>query len=174
MLDPKNTKRLTDANTFLSLPGETIPIGGWSTLAIQVKGCPILSAAKGGMVHYVQYADGPHTTNDRQRISFHHHQLLPPYASLQHCSISQYFSARTGKSAAGISICYRGLRGHAGTRPSLIGEPNEGSVPTIMKMLKQRVAHTALGAMRRKLGSAPKQFWQTRYYDFNIFNDKKL
>ena len=54
----------------------------------------------------------------------------------------------------------------------LIGEPNEGSVSTLMKMLKQRVAHTALKEMRTK-GDAPAQFWQTRYYDFNIFNDKK-
>ncbi len=55
----------------------------------------------------------------------------------------------------------------------LIGEPNEGSISTVMKMLKQRGAHTALRVMRRKLGSAPPQFWQTRFYDFNIFNDKK-
>jgi putative transposase len=63
----------------------------------------------------------------------------------------------------------------------LIGEPPEGGVSTVMQVLKQRVARK----MRSKRGTRnqnqrllfednqPPQFWQVRYYDFNVYSRKK-
>src|SRR5947209_2616847 len=42
----------------------------------------------------------------------------------------------------------------------LIGIPNLAPVPTVMKMLKQRSAHTALMSLRKRGAAVPDQFWQ--------------
>lgn len=67
----------------------------------------------------------------------------------------------------------------------LLGEPTKGTPSTVLQMLKQRVSRKL-----RNLGkpcplsraSLPfpvsadglPQFWQTRFYDFNVYTDKKV
>src|SRR5438067_5061385 len=63
----------------------------------------------------------------------------------------------------------------------LIGEPAYGTVATVMQVLKQRVARKLRSKRRTRNPNqrllfrddqAP-QFWQTRYYDFNVYSRKK-
>jgi putative transposase len=50
----------------------------------------------------------------------------------------------------------------------LIGEPNQGSVSTVVQVVKQWTARAALPIV------GGERFWQTRFYDFNIgINEKK-
>lgn len=66
----------------------------------------------------------------------------------------------------------------------LMSEPKKGTPSTVMQMLKQRVSRK----MRMKGRATPKgqlslrfpkfaadlpQFWQPRYYDFNVYSHKK-
>jgi len=61
----------------------------------------------------------------------------------------------------------------------LISEPKTGSVALAIQVLKQRVARRC----RKKPKDAsqialwdtqqPRAFWQTRYYDFNVFRERK-
>src|SRR6267378_1239415 len=66
----------------------------------------------------------------------------------------------------------------------LISEPKKGTPSTVLQMLKQRVSRK----MRRKGRARPKgqlslrfpkfiadlpQFWQPRFYDFNVYSHKK-
>ncbi|MGA7524811.1 MAG: transposase [Acidobacteriaceae bacterium] len=48
----------------------------------------------------------------------------------------------------------------------LVSEPERGKLATALQMLKQIVSHE----MRTKGGT---RFWQTRYYDFNVWSDRK-
>ena len=63
----------------------------------------------------------------------------------------------------------------------LMSEPQQGSPSTVMQVLKQRVARRLLPQKRRR---DPRQdelfaddhsprFWQTRFYDFNVYSKKK-
>ena len=49
----------------------------------------------------------------------------------------------------------------------LVSEPERGRLCTAIQMLKQNVART----LPRLVDSKP--FWQARYYDFNVWNEKK-
>jgi putative transposase len=49
----------------------------------------------------------------------------------------------------------------------LISEPEEGDPSTVIQVLKQTVAKEALG------DSQERQFWQTRFYDFNVWTERK-
>ena len=49
----------------------------------------------------------------------------------------------------------------------LIGEPNRPNVSTVMQVLKQRVAKALLPEIGGEC------FWQKRFYDFNVFTEKK-
>jgi len=66
----------------------------------------------------------------------------------------------------------------------LLSEPAKGTPSTVLQMLKQRVSRK----LRKKMsgchmaqGSLPSaeiaenfpQFWQARFYDFNVYSDKK-
>jgi putative transposase len=66
----------------------------------------------------------------------------------------------------------------------LMGEPKKGTPSTVLQMLKQRVSRK----MRKKNSPVPRgqlrirfprfaselpQFWQPRFYDFNVFSHKK-
>ena len=58
----------------------------------------------------------------------------------------------------------------------LIMEPERGTVASVMQVLKQRTALRMLG--RRRPGQASlweeeEHFWQKRYYDFNVWSEKK-
>jgi putative transposase len=66
----------------------------------------------------------------------------------------------------------------------LIGEPRRGTPSTVLQMLKQRVSRQArMVRSRRRSGQmnlafpqvevAPRSFWQARFYDFNVFTEKK-
>jgi putative transposase len=65
----------------------------------------------------------------------------------------------------------------------LISEPERGTPSTVLQMLKQRVSRK----MRKKRGAKAgqlrfvfpesegelRQFWQSRFYDFNVFSERK-
>jgi len=65
----------------------------------------------------------------------------------------------------------------------LIGEPPQGTLSTVLQMLKQRVSHKIRKQQRARAGQLglrfPGQlpelraFWQSRFYDFNVFTEKK-
>ena len=49
----------------------------------------------------------------------------------------------------------------------LMSEPEKGDPSTAVQILKQHVAKAALGK------SPDRQFWQPRFYDFNVWTEKK-
>jgi putative transposase len=56
----------------------------------------------------------------------------------------------------------------------LISEPRRGTPSTVMQMLKQRVSRKMRATRRIPAKKAqPRQFWQSRFYDFNVFTEKK-
>ena len=64
----------------------------------------------------------------------------------------------------------------------LISEPEVGTPSTVMQVLKQRTARPLLPKPRRPdsrqtelFGEPPGRapFWQTRFYDFNVWTNKK-
>ena len=64
---------------------------------------------------------------------------------------------------------------------SLLSEPQVGTPSTVLQVLKQRVARRLRG--RRKKTAQPDlfpapsgrpQFWQRRFYDFNVWSPKKI
>jgi putative transposase len=68
----------------------------------------------------------------------------------------------------------------------LIGEPTKGTPSTVMQDLKQRVSRHLRRKSRRKLSShqlalpfpqandSLPQFWQPRFYDFNVWSQSKF
>ncbi|MGA9885191.1 MAG: transposase [Candidatus Acidiferrales bacterium] len=69
----------------------------------------------------------------------------------------------------------------------LVSEPARGTPSTVLKMLKQRVSRLLRRKARRRVpvaqGSFPfasperarlPQFWQKRFYDFNVWSRKKI
>lgn len=52
----------------------------------------------------------------------------------------------------------------------LIGEPNRGNPSSVMFALKQRTSRRWLKTLREQ---GIERFWQRRFYDFNVFNEKK-
>jgi putative transposase len=59
----------------------------------------------------------------------------------------------------------------------LLSEPKRGTPSTVPKMLKLRVSHK-MHKKQRSLSSPDStksltQFWQARFYDFNVYTDKK-
>lgn len=61
----------------------------------------------------------------------------------------------------------------------LVSEPKTRSLCVVMQVLKQRVARKCRQRPRSKdqmplwAGESPPAFWQTRYYDFNVYSSKK-
>jgi REP element-mobilizing transposase RayT len=64
----------------------------------------------------------------------------------------------------------------------LLTEPEIGTHSTVMQVLKQRSAHALLPNRKRRsrrqlslFGEGPqrRQFWQARFYDFNVWTTKK-
>jgi putative transposase len=64
----------------------------------------------------------------------------------------------------------------------LINEPEVGTPSTVMQVLKQRTARALLPKTKRRdrrqielFGEAPERapFWQSRFYDFNVWTQKK-
>jgi putative transposase len=67
----------------------------------------------------------------------------------------------------------------------LIAEPKVGTPSTVMQVLKQRVAQCLRGKRRQRSHKnqmrlsteaptdAPRNFWQRRFYDFNVWSAKK-
>lgn len=63
----------------------------------------------------------------------------------------------------------------------LINEPEIGTPSTVMQVLKQRTARVLLPKQKRRdphqremFGEAPQRaFWQARFYDFNVWTEKK-
>ena len=60
----------------------------------------------------------------------------------------------------------------------LISEPEQGTPSTVMQVLKQRFARRVLRRKRRHMAQAelwPEEphVWQRRFYDFNVWNERK-
>ena len=66
----------------------------------------------------------------------------------------------------------------------LLGEPAKGTPSTVLQMLKQRVSrklrkkttdrHTAqVPLLAAEIAENDPRFWQTRFYDFNVYSDGK-
>jgi len=62
----------------------------------------------------------------------------------------------------------------------LIGEPRVAKLSRAMQVLKQRISLRCRGKKRRKPNqmrlwddALPPAFWQPRYYDFNVFSQRK-
>ncbi len=61
----------------------------------------------------------------------------------------------------------------------LISEPETGTPSTVMQVVKQRFAHQVLKQVRRRrsnqsrLWEEPEHIWQRRFYDFNVWTEKK-
>src|SRR6266852_2165155 len=82
----------------------------------------------------------------------------------------------------------RTVSGHQGCSTRhvhlLIGEPKKATPSTVLQMLKQRVSRKMLKKVRpasktqlsfafpKSVGELP-QFWQSRFYDFNVYSHKK-
>ena len=49
----------------------------------------------------------------------------------------------------------------------LMSEPERGTLAIVLQMLKQIVAHQ----LKKHIGGSP--FWQARYYDFNVWSERK-
>ncbi len=58
----------------------------------------------------------------------------------------------------------------------LIGEPDDRSVAVGMQGLKQRMGRQCLARARSRSpkDTVPPSFWRTRFYDFNVFSQKKI
>ena len=61
----------------------------------------------------------------------------------------------------------------------LISEPETGTPSTVMQVVKQRFAYQVLKQVRRRrsnqsrLWDEPEHVWQRRFYDFNVWTEKK-
>jgi putative transposase len=62
----------------------------------------------------------------------------------------------------------------------LISEPEQGTPSTVTQVVKQRFAHQVLKLLRKKgpasqprLWEEPDHVWQRRFYDFNVWTEKK-
>src|SRR4029077_13984574 len=55
----------------------------------------------------------------------------------------------------------------------LIGEPKEGTLSTVLQMLKQRVSRKMRKNERHESVAGLPQFWQSRFYDFNVYSESK-
>jgi putative transposase len=66
----------------------------------------------------------------------------------------------------------------------LMSEPKKGTPSTVLQMLKQRVSRKMrkrpaapkeqLSLSVPKFIAEPRQFWQARFYDFNVYSRKKV
>ena len=59
----------------------------------------------------------------------------------------------------------------------LIMEPERGTVATVMQVVKQSVARRLLPRRRAgqgRLWEEEEHFWQARYYDFNVWSEKRM
>jgi putative transposase len=54
----------------------------------------------------------------------------------------------------------------------LVGEPATGTPSTVMQVLKQRVSKRSNRI--DSSGQQLKQFWEHRFYDFNVWNREKI
>jgi putative transposase len=64
----------------------------------------------------------------------------------------------------------------------LVSEPRKRNLSVALKALKQGVARRLLGSVRWRneaqlflcrAGDVPPRYWQARFYDFNVFTEKK-
>jgi len=67
----------------------------------------------------------------------------------------------------------------------LIGEPHTGNPSKVIQVLKQRVSRAVRGRKRRRTAAGqlrlweepgaaqPARFWQRRFYDFNVWSERK-
>ena len=60
--------------------------------------------------------------------------------------------------------------------PLLLGEPRRGTPSTVMQALKLGVARRLLRQRRGQAALFPplEHFWQKRFYDFKVWNGKKV
>jgi REP element-mobilizing transposase RayT len=114
--------------------------------------------------------------------ALYHLFLLSPITFSAHRVEARPISHDSGTDPPAISLCGRGIRGHAKHIHLLITEPEIGSPSTVMQVLKQRTARALLPKRKRAdprqkplFGDAVARspFWQARFYDFNVWTTKK-
>jgi putative transposase len=55
----------------------------------------------------------------------------------------------------------------------LLSEPRKQNLSVAIKALKQGVSRRSLGSARKQTDEARRHFWQPRFYDFNVWTEKK-
>lgn len=116
--------------------------------------------------------------------SFSDVQLLPAVGVARNSASKKLVRQGTGQGSAKVWIPSSGLRGDAKSCASVDQRAKKGTPSTVLQMLKQRVSRK----MKRKGRARPKgqlslrfpkfitelpQFWQPRFYDFNVYSHKK-
>ena len=134
-----------------------------------MRGCPIL-AKQGwdGMIsasglHWCVYAIGSRSISEIRLLSLHHVQLLSPSSPAGAYSTFENQLERVRHQYRFVVAGYVLMPEHVHL---LVGEPQVSSLATALQVLKQRTSN----ALKRQDES---QFWQRRYYDFNVRNPEK-
>jgi putative transposase len=116
-----------------------------------------------------------HSGGDEHFITCSCYHRQPLLASARRRDLFLKFSKRSTK----ISVQRLGLCGYAEHFHLLIGKPGMRNLALAMQVFKQRVS---CRFQRRNKKSAdqiplwqtgPPAFWQKRYYDFNVFSQRK-
>src|SRR5712692_2429283 len=113
-------------------------------------------------------------------------QLLPKAAVAENASRAKLVCARAGSDSRTVQVFAGGLCGYARSRAHLlISEPPKSTPSLMLKALKQRVSRD-LRRKKRQVASGQlrlpfltevlelPRFWQTRFYDFNVYSSRKL
>ena len=110
-------------------------------------------------------------------------QLLPAVAVAREGASKKLVHQGIAQSSARVWIPSGGLRRDANHAHLLISEPKKGTPSTVLQMLKQRVSRKMRKGRARPKGQLSlrfpnsitglPQFWQPRFYDFNVYSHKK-
>ena len=92
--------------------------------------------------------------------------LLSPPGFVLDCRCARSIRSRSGACAAQLRLCVYGYVVMPNHVHLLLSEPPQGTLADAIKSLKQ-------GVSRRLIGRA-EHFWQKRYYDFNVRNERQF
>lgn len=104
-----------------------------------------------------------HHTGDLHYVTFSCYRRQP---KLGKPSARDVFEKALERTRRRYQFCVRGYVVMPEHVHLLVSEPQDGTVATVFQALKQSVS-------RRLALRASEPFWETRYYDFNVWNAKK-
>jgi putative transposase len=150
-------------------------------------GCPVLDAlSRAGLFDPVAMPKGLHRRYGLRHLHFitcSCYRRLPLFASARAKNLFVKILGEVRDRHGFALVGYVVMPNHIHL---LIGEPPKGTPSAIMQVLKQRVSRRLRRKPRRKRssqqlalpfsqlnGSLP-QFWQPRYYDFNVWSQTKF